>query len=107
MTLGPLASIKQYKRVQEYIKSGIEEGAELVIGGEGHPSGLEDGNFVKPTVFANVTRDMRIAKEEIFGPLVGDVVLAARVTQTWPSPAATRSTSVRGFTLRAPRRPNP
>ncbi len=70
VTLGPLASIKQYKRVQEYIKSGIEEGAELVIGGEGHPSGLEDGNFVKPTVFANVTRDMRIAKEEIFGPVL-------------------------------------
>ncbi len=60
----------EYKRVQEYIKSGIEEGAELVIGGEGHPSGLEDGNFVKPTVFANVTRDMRIAKEEIFGPVL-------------------------------------
>jgi acyl-CoA reductase-like NAD-dependent aldehyde dehydrogenase len=54
--LGPSASIKQYKRVQEYIKSGIEEGAELVIGGEGHPSGLEDGNFVRPTVFANVTQ---------------------------------------------------
>src|SRR5271168_771604 len=45
VTLGPLASIKQYKRVQEYIKSGIEEGAELVIGGDGHPSGLESGNF--------------------------------------------------------------
>ena len=58
VTLGPLASIKQYQRVQEYIKSGIEEGAELVIGGEGHPSGLEDGNFVKPTVFANVTREL-------------------------------------------------
>src|SRR6201987_2442611 len=70
VTLGPLASTKQYKRVQEYIKSGIEEGAELVIGGEGHPSGLEGGNFVKPTVFANVTREMRIAKEEIFGPVL-------------------------------------
>jgi len=70
VTLGPLANAKQYKRVQEYIKSGIEEGAELVIGGEGHPTGLEDGNFVKATVFANVTRDMRIAKEEIFGPVL-------------------------------------
>jgi aldehyde dehydrogenase (NAD+) len=70
VTLGPLASVKHYKRVQEYIKSGIDEGAELVIGGEGHPSGLEDGNFVKPTVFTNVTRDMRIAKEEIFGPVL-------------------------------------
>ncbi|MGH8160001.1 MAG: aldehyde dehydrogenase family protein [Rhodanobacter sp.] len=70
VTLGPLASVKQYKRVQEYIKSGIEEGAELVIGGEDHPQGLEDGNFAKPTVFANVTRDMRIAREEIFGPVL-------------------------------------
>jgi aldehyde dehydrogenase (NAD+) len=70
VTLGPLASTKQYKRVQEYIRSGIEEGAELVIGGEGHPQGLEGGNFIKPTVFANVTRQMRIAKEEIFGPVL-------------------------------------
>src|SRR5271156_5977594 len=70
VTLGPLASTKQYKRVQEYIKSGVEEGAELVIGGEGHPQGLEGGNFIKPTVFANVMRDMRIAKEEIFGPVL-------------------------------------
>ena len=70
VTLGPLASTKQYKRVQEYIKSGIKEGAELVIGGEGHPQGLEGGNFIKPTVFANVTREMRIAKEEIFGPVL-------------------------------------
>src|SRR5246500_5286883 len=70
VTLGPLASTKQYKRVQEYIKSGVEEGAELVIGGEGHPQGLEGGNFIKPTVFAKVTRDMRIAKEEIFGPVL-------------------------------------
>jgi hypothetical protein len=70
VSLGPLASVKQYKRVQEYINSGIEEGAELVIGGEGHPRGLESGNFVKPTVFANVTRDMRIAREEIFGPVL-------------------------------------
>src|SRR5258707_3923879 len=70
VTLGTLASTKQYKRVQEYIKSGIEEGAELVIGGEGHPQGLEGGNFIKPTVFANVTREMRIAKEEIFGPVL-------------------------------------
>src|ERR1700758_4141359 len=70
VTLGPLASMKQYRRVQEYIKSGIEEGAELVIGGEGHPQGLEGGNFIKPTVFANVTREMRIAKEEIFGPVL-------------------------------------
>ena len=70
VTIGPLASVKQYERVQEYIKSGIEEGAELVAGGEGHPQGLSAGNFVKPTVFADVRRDMRIAKEEIFGPVL-------------------------------------
>ncbi len=70
VTLGPVASVKQYKRVQEYIRSGIEEGAELVTGGEGHPNGLESGNFVKPTVFAKVTRNMRIAREEIFGPVL-------------------------------------
>jgi aldehyde dehydrogenase (NAD+) len=70
VTLGPVASVKQYKRVQEYIRSGIEEGAELVTGGEGHPNGLEGGNFVKPTVFAKVTRNMRIAREEIFGPVL-------------------------------------
>jgi acyl-CoA reductase-like NAD-dependent aldehyde dehydrogenase len=49
------------RKAMEYIKSGIEEGAQLVIGGEGHPQGLEGGNFIKPTVFANVTREMRIA----------------------------------------------
>jgi aldehyde dehydrogenase (NAD+) len=48
----------------------MEEGADLVIGGEGHPKGLEKGYFVKPTVFANVTRDMTIAKDEIFGPVL-------------------------------------
>src|SRR5246127_5319709 len=70
VTLGPLASTKQYKRVQEYIKSGVEEGAELVLAGEGESPGIEGGNFVKPTVFANVAREMRIAKEEIFGPVL-------------------------------------
>src|SRR6266404_3544042 len=70
VTIGPLASQKQYQQVQSYIRSGIDEGAELVIGGEGHPKGLERGNFVKPTVFANVTADMRIAREEIFGPVL-------------------------------------
>jgi len=73
VVLGPLASIKQYNRVQEYIRSGIAEGAELVVGGEGHPEGLENGNFIKPTVFAGVTRDMKIYKEEIFGPVLSIV----------------------------------
>ena len=70
VTMGPLVSQKQYRRVQSYIRSGIEEGAELVTGGEGHPEGLERGNFVKPTVFANVKPEMKIAREEIFGPVL-------------------------------------
>jgi aldehyde dehydrogenase (NAD+) len=68
--LGPLVTEKQYNQVQHYIFTGIQEGAELVIGGEGQPQGLEQGNFVKPTVFANVTEEMTIAKEEIFGPVL-------------------------------------
>jgi aldehyde dehydrogenase (NAD+) len=53
-----------------YIRKGIEEGAELLVGGEGRPPGFEAGYFVKPTVFVNVTNDMTIAREEIFGPVV-------------------------------------
>jgi len=68
--IGPMVSVKQYERVQGYIKIGIEEGAEVLVGGLGHPEGLENGNFVKPTVFVNVTNDMRIAREEIFGPVL-------------------------------------
>ncbi len=68
--IGPMVNKKQYDRVQQYIRLGIEEGAELLIGGEGQPAGLEAGNFVKPTVFANVTNNMRIAREEIFGPVI-------------------------------------
>jgi aldehyde dehydrogenase (NAD+) len=68
--IGPMVSVKQYERVQSYIQSGIEEGAEVLAGGPGHPEGLEGGNFVKPTVFANVTPDMKIAREEIFGPVI-------------------------------------
>jgi aldehyde dehydrogenase (NAD+) len=70
VTIGPLASQKQFKRVQEYIRSGVQEGAELVVGGEGQPQGLERGNFVRPTVFAKVTPQMRISREEIFGPVL-------------------------------------
>lgn len=68
--IGPMVSRKQYDRVQQYIQLGIEAGAELLAGGAGHPEGLEAGNFVKPTVFAGVTNDMRIAREEIFGPVL-------------------------------------
>ncbi|WP_028850504.1 aldehyde dehydrogenase [Thermocrispum municipale] len=68
-TIGPLAAKRQQERVLEYIRIGKEEGARLVIGG-GVPEGLEDGCYVEPTIFADVTPDMRIAQEEIFGPVV-------------------------------------
>ena len=68
--IGPMVSQKQYERVQSYIRKGIEEGAELLVGGEGRPEGLEAGYFVKPTVFVNVKNDMTIAREEIFGPIL-------------------------------------
>ncbi|BAV05405.1 aldehyde dehydrogenase (NAD+) [Filimonas lacunae] len=68
--IGPMASQKQYDRIQHYIRSGIQSGAELLVGGEGKPEGLEKGFFVKPTVFVNATADMLIVKEEIFGPVL-------------------------------------
>jgi len=68
--VGPMVTQKQYERVQSYIRKGIEEGAEVLVGGEGHPKGLEAGYFVKPTVFVHVKNDMTIAKEEIFGPVL-------------------------------------
>ena len=68
--IGPMVSQKQYEQVQSYIRKGIEEGAEVLIGGEGHPEGFEVGYFVKPTVFVNVKNDMTIAQEEIFGPVL-------------------------------------
>lgn len=68
--IGPLANQKQYDRVQHYIRSGIESGAELLIGGEGKPEGLTKGYFVKPTAFASLTSEMAIAREEIFGPVL-------------------------------------
>src|ERR1700676_2490935 len=68
--VGPMVSQNQYERVQWYIRKGIEEGAEVLVGGEGHPAGFEAGYFVKPTVFVNVKNDMTIAQEEIFGPVL-------------------------------------
>jgi aldehyde dehydrogenase (NAD+) len=68
--VGPMVSQKQYERVESYIRKAIEEGAEVLVGGEGHPQGLEAGFFVKPTVFVNVKNDMTIAQEEIFGPVL-------------------------------------
>jgi aldehyde dehydrogenase (NAD+) len=68
--LGPVVSEVQFKKIQDLIESGIKEGATLVTGGPGRPADLNRGYYVRPTVFANVTPDMRIAKEEIFGPVL-------------------------------------
>ncbi len=68
--IGPMVSQRQWERVQTYIHRGIEEGARLVVGGPGRPEGLPEGNFVRPTIFADVTNDMTIAREEIFGPVL-------------------------------------
>ncbi|ORA34188.1 aldehyde dehydrogenase family protein [Mycobacterium aquaticum] len=68
--IGPVASRAQFDKIQRLIGAGIAEGATLVVGGVGRPEGLDTGYFVKPTVFANVTNDMTIAREEIFGPVL-------------------------------------
>ncbi|GAA4810730.1 aldehyde dehydrogenase family protein [Streptomyces ziwulingensis] len=68
--MGPVSSAAQFEKVQALIRRGIEEGATLVIGGTGRPEGLERGYYVRPTVFAHVTQDMAIAREEIFGPVL-------------------------------------
>ena len=68
--IGPVVSKVQYDKIQNLIQSGIDEGAELVAGGTNRPEGLDKGYFVRPTVFSNVNTDMKIAKEEIFGPVI-------------------------------------
>ena len=68
--IGPISNKPQYEKILQMIKVGIEEGATLVAGGIEKPEGYEKGYYVKPTVFANVTNDMTIAKEEIFGPVL-------------------------------------
>jgi acyl-CoA reductase-like NAD-dependent aldehyde dehydrogenase len=68
--IGPLVSAIQRERVRDYIRSGIDEGAKLLTGGVEPPDGLEKGFFVRPTVFSEVKPDMRIAREEIFGPVL-------------------------------------
>jgi aldehyde dehydrogenase (NAD+) len=68
--LGPVVSEVQYNKIQKLIEAGIKEGADLVIGGSGRPEGLNRGYYVRPTVFANVTDEMTIAREEIFGPVL-------------------------------------
>ena len=68
--VGPVVSEVQWNKIQGLIQKGIDEGATLVTGGTGKPDGLDKGYYVKPTVFANVSNDMTIAREEIFGPVL-------------------------------------
>jgi aldehyde dehydrogenase (NAD+) len=69
-SIGPLASKAQFEKVQKMIDQGIAEGAELITGGPGRPAGFGKGYYVKPTVFGGVRNDMKIAREEIFGPVL-------------------------------------
>ncbi|MFO1034353.1 MAG: aldehyde dehydrogenase family protein [Hyphomicrobiales bacterium] len=69
-SMGPVVSEMQFNKIQELIAAGIREGATLAAGGTGRPAGLNRGYFVRPTVFSNVAQDMRIAREEIFGPVL-------------------------------------
>ena len=75
-TLGPIANAAQFERVQAMIAAGIDEGAKLVCGGPGRPAGLGRGFFTRPTIFSEVAPGMRIAREEIFGPVLS--ILAYR-----------------------------
>ena len=68
--IGPLVAERQQERVEKYIALGQEEGARVVVGGNGRPAGFDKGWYVQPTVFADVSNDMRIAQEEIFGPVL-------------------------------------
>ena len=69
-TIGPVVSEVQYNKIQALIEKGIAEGAKLETGGPGRPDGLDAGYYVRPTVFSNVTNEMTIAREEIFGPVL-------------------------------------
>ena len=87
--IGPLASDVQFDKVQALIQAGIDEGATLLAGGTGRPDGLNHGYYVKPTVFADVTNDMVIAREEIFGPVLAmipysDEAEAVRIANDTP-----------------------
>lgn len=88
-TMGPIAHKDQYHKVQGMMQQATSEGARLVIGGPGTPAGCEEGFFVKPTVFANVTPEMTIAREEVFGPVLsimgyGDEDEAVRIANDSP-----------------------
>jgi aldehyde dehydrogenase (NAD+) len=70
VNIGPVASERQFDRIQDYIRIGLQEGAEVIAGGPGKPEGLDKGFYVKPTIFMGVDNQMRIAREEIFGPVL-------------------------------------
>ena len=87
--MGPLVSEAQWDKVQRLIQVGIDEGARLVAGGTGRPEGLDKGFYAKPTVFSNVSNDMTIAREEIFGPVLSiipydDIEEAIRIANDTP-----------------------
>ncbi|ACI58221.1 Aldehyde Dehydrogenase (plasmid) [Rhizobium leguminosarum bv. trifolii WSM2304] len=87
--IGPVASRIQFDKIQGLINKGVEEGAELVTGGPGRPAHLNAGYYVRPTIFARVTNDMTIAREEIFGPVLsilgyGNEVEAAQIANDTP-----------------------
>jgi aldehyde dehydrogenase (NAD+) len=69
-TIGPVVNRTQWDKIQKLIQKGIDEGATLVAGGPGLPEGVNKGFYVRPTIFADVTNDMTIAREEIFGPVL-------------------------------------
>jgi len=68
--IGPVVSLLQYQRIQGHIEAGIQEGTKLLAGGAGKPEGLETGYYVRPTIFVDVSNDMHVAREEIFGPVL-------------------------------------
>ena len=70
VTMGPVANKAQFEKIQALLQQGIAEGARAVAGGPGRPEGFDRGYFVRPTIFADVTNDMTIAREEIFGPVL-------------------------------------
>ncbi len=74
--LGPVVSKAQFDKIQRLIQTGIDEGAELVCGGAGRADGFNRGYYVRPTIFANVTNQMTIAREEIFGPVLAMIPFA-------------------------------
>lgn len=70
VTMGPVANKAQFEKIQRLLQQGLDEGATAVVGGPGRPNGIQQGYFIRPTVFANVNNNMTIAREEIFGPVL-------------------------------------